>query len=122
MMQAMTVRQGGAEAVCAAIRDGMRAAGYARALDQTEARCEALAQENAALRRTAAKLKRELEAERKRARDARRHNRSIYRARIEEQAEARKNAPWRRWQKIALVLFGALALAVIMLIIFRPYI
>ena len=112
-MEAMTIRQAGADGVVMALADGMRAAGYARALDQTEARCEALEKENAALRR-------ELEAERKRARDARRHNRAVYRARIEEQAEARKNAPWRRWQKIALVLFGALALAIIMLVIFRP--
>ena len=119
-MEAMTIRQAGAEGVVMAMADGMRAAGYARALDQTEARCEALEKENAALRSTEAKLRRELEAERKRARDARRHNRAVYRARIEEQAEARENAPWRRWQKIALVLFGALALAIIMLVIFRP--
>ena len=116
----MTVKEAGTEGVYLAISDGMKAASYARKLDAMEAMNEVLTKENDSLKCTIACLERELAKERKRAKSARAHNRKVYRWHIDEQVEDGKTAPLRRWKNIALVLIGALGLAIITLIIFRP--
>ena len=64
-MQAMTVRDTGAEGIYLALSDGMKAAAYARQLDASQAANDRLTAENSELRRTVARQAAELNRLRK---------------------------------------------------------
>ena len=114
----MTIRQGGAEAVCAAIRDGMKAAGYARELaavtaerDALAARCRALEAKGRAKDREIGRLRAQNRAYRQ---ERQRDREAGARARL---AGDRARLQRRLWNIVMMGLGGWITFAAVLVII-----
>lgn len=114
-MEAMTIRQAGAEGVVRALADGMQAAQYARALEAAlaeketlEAKCKALTDENAMKDREIARLRKENRSYR--------YSRSrAYAQVLEEQHQSALDGPARKWFISLLLALGGLATCIVIL-------
>lgn len=112
-MEAMTIRQAGAEGVVKALADGMQAAQYARALEAAlaekealEAKCKALTDENAMQQREINRLRKQCRAYRfSRAR--------AYEQVLEAQSVSVFDGPARRWALLVVALLGAVGMCAI---------
>lgn len=102
MSEAMTMKSAGAEGVMLAISDAMKAAEYGR-------RLAAATKENDELRRENDMLRAALGTARAEAAKARKRNARIYEERIVERANAREDAPAKRWIRANIFLCGMVA-------------
>lgn len=106
MTQAITVRQAGAEAVYAAIADGMKAAAYARELDAAHKANELLTAENDSLRADIRAKDREIARLRKQCRDYRFSRSRAYAQALEAQSVSVAGRRERGWAAVALMGIG----------------
>ena len=114
----LTVREAGAEGVHAAIRDGMKAAEYARELEAVRAECDKLHDENRKLRHDIRAKDEEIGRLRKQCREYRFSRSQAYRARLDAQGQSVMDGPYRRLVIILAALVGmVIAFAIVTAII-----
>lgn len=101
-MEAMTIRNTGAEGVLVAFSDALKAAEYGRRLAAATAENDRLRRENDMLRAA-------LETARADAAKARKKSERIYEERIVERANAKADAPVKRWMRMNIFLGGMVA-------------
>lgn len=114
----LTVREAGAEGVHAAIRDGMKAAEYARELEAVKAEYDKLHDENRKLRHDIRAKDEEIGRLRKQCREYRFSRSQAYRATLDAQAHGSDSRLNRFLARLLLVLSGSvLTFAVVTAII-----
>lgn len=112
-MEAMTIRQAGAEGVVKALADGMQAAQYARALETALAEKDALETKVKALTDENAMQQREINRLRKQCRAYRFSRARAYEQVLEAQSVSVFDGPARRWALLVVALLGAVGMCAI---------
>lgn len=120
-MQAMTIKETGAEGVYIALADGMRAAEYARKLDAVEASNDMLTKQNDALKDTVARLEAENKRLRQQCRNYRFSRSRAYAQALEAQSVSAMERRERGWVALVFgglgaVLMAGIVIGVVMLV------